>query len=601
MTLTGNLAKLSTQNILNLPRLPMPSLENTLQAYKRSVKPLAKSDAEYNEHCSLVNEFTNGAGPLLHQSLLEREAGYIKAGCHPYFFFEKYWDDAYLCARCPNPVHISPFYILNHPSASDTDGPSNAARYIAALLPWWQNVVEKGEVPPEKQPGDLSQLAIHVGTARIPRKGRDALEFHGGSSRHVVVQCGGKFFKVDVIGSDGKPASYADIRETFKTIFQSTPSPSCGKGVGVLTTEDRDVWAEAREQLCQVPENERSLNNIDSALWLVALDHGDATREAGPVSQAQSLLHGSSTCRHSPVNRWYDKHQIVVDEGGNFGAIWEHSFSDGATWNKALQDMWPAMGAFDKNATGSALDFSEIKFELSSEIEEKIVRAEAKRLKELQQEVDTAVLHFDEFGKNGVKKMKMSPDAFCQVALQAAYQNIHGSAGATYEACSMKGFFHGRTETIRSCTNESDAFAKALLSNKHSKEALQGMLIAASKQQSDLAKAAAVGEGIDRHLLGLKMEAKAHGVAANDPTLQLFDNPLYNASGSWNLSTSNVTAPFIKYFGFGPVTNKGYGFGYMTVDDHFPFCITSFRSGGTSARDMKESVHQTLLKMRDLF
>eukprot|EP00659_Diplonema_papillatum_P017746 gene17746-27320_t len=542
MTLTGNLAKLSTQNILNLPRLPMPSLENTLQAYKRSVKPLAKSDAEYNEHCSLVNEFTNGAGPLLHQSLLEREAGYIKAGCHPYFFFEKYWDDAYLCARCPNPVHISPFYILNHPSASDTDGPSNAARYIAALLPWWQNVVEKGEVPPEKQPGDLSQLAIH-----------------------------------------------------------STPSPSCGKGVGVLTTEDRDVWAEAREQLCQVPENERSLNNIDSALWLVALDHGDATREAGPVSQAQSLLHGSSTCRHSPVNRWYDKHQIVVDEGGNFGAIWEHSFSDGATWNKALQDMWPAMGAFDKNATGSALDFSEIKFELSSEIEEKIVRAEAKRLKELQQEVDTAVLHFDEFGKNGVKKMKMSPDAFCQVALQAAYQNIHGSAGATYEACSMKGFFHGRTETIRSCTNESDAFAKALLSNKHSKEALQGMLIAASKQQSDLAKAAAVGEGIDRHLLGLKMEAKAHGVAANDPTLQLFDNPLYNASGSWNLSTSNVTAPFIKYFGFGPVTNKGYGFGYMTVDDHFPFCITSFRSGGTSARDMKESVHQTLLKMRDLF
>ena len=43
----------------------------------------------------------------------------------------------------------------------------------------------------------------------------------------------------------------------------------------------------------------------------------------------------------------------------------------------------------------------------------------------------------------------------------------------------------------------------------------------------------------------------------------LFNDPLFSRSNTWDLSTSNVTQPFLSSFGFGPVTAAGYGIGYM--------------------------------------
>ena len=46
-----------------------------------------------------------------------------------------------------------------------------------------------------------------------------------------------------------------------------------------------------------------------------------------------------------------------------------------------------------------------------------------------------------------------------QMAFQLAHQRMHGSPPSTYEAASTSAFKHGRTETIRSATPESAAFA----------------------------------------------------------------------------------------------------------------------------------------------
>ena len=61
----------------------------------------------------------------------------------------------------------------------------------------------------------------------------------------------------------------------------------------------------------------------------------------------------------------------------------------------------------------------------------------------------------DEYGKIKLKEMKMSPDAIIQLAFQMSYYMLHEqNQPATYEACSTAKFFHGRTETIRSCSIE---------------------------------------------------------------------------------------------------------------------------------------------------
>ena len=43
---------------------------------------------------------------------------------------------------------------------------------------------------------------------------------------------------------------------------------------------------------------------------------------------------------------------------------------------------------------------------------------------------------------------------------------MFGHPAATYESCSTSAFKHGRTETIRSCTIEAQAAAKAIVEGK---------------------------------------------------------------------------------------------------------------------------------------
>ena len=63
----------------------------------------------------------------------------------------------------------------------------------------------------------------------------------------------------------------------------------------------------------------------------------------------------------------------------------------------------------------------------------------------LTQLVDVNVLKFQHFGKGIVKRAGMSPDAFCQAAIQLAYYRMYGECALTYESGGTVRFFYGRT------------------------------------------------------------------------------------------------------------------------------------------------------------
>ena len=56
---------------------------------------------------------------------------------------------------------------------------------------------------------------------------------------------------------------------------------------------------------------------------------------------------------------------------------------------------------------------------------------------------------FDDYGKGEVKKQKLSPDAWVQMALQLAQKRDTGKFRLTYEASMTRLFREGRTETVR--------------------------------------------------------------------------------------------------------------------------------------------------------
>ena len=73
------------------------------------------------------------------------------------------------------------------------------------------------------------------------------------------------------------------------------------------------------------------------------------------------------------------------------------------------------------------------------------------------------VLHYEGYGKNLMKKFKVSPDAWAQMVKQLAFHKLEGRPGVCYESCQTRQYKRGRTEVIRSASNESKEWAEAML------------------------------------------------------------------------------------------------------------------------------------------
>lgn len=107
----------------------------------------------------------------------------------------------------------------------------------------------------------------------------------------------------------------------------------------------------------------------------------------------------------------------------------------------------------------------EIKFESGAAIDLAI-----KTVKNLIADIDLSILVHNKYGKGFMKKCRLSPDAYLQMALQLAYYRDAGRFSLTYEASMTRLFREGRTETVRPCTIESAAWVKAMDNNKISLE-----------------------------------------------------------------------------------------------------------------------------------
>ncbi|KAJ1669190.1 Carnitine O-acetyltransferase mitochondrial, partial [Spiromyces aspiralis] len=101
-----------------------------------------------------------------------------------------------------------------------------------------------------------------------------------------------------------------------------------------------------------------------------------------------------------------------------------------------------------------------LRWSVDSRVRQAIEAAEAHAVR-MAQSIHLRLGEVAGLGSDYIKKAKVSPDAFVQMALQLAYYRLHGQPCATYETASTRAFLHGRTETIRSCSSESLAFTKA--------------------------------------------------------------------------------------------------------------------------------------------
>lgn len=115
------------------------------------------------------------------------------------------------------------------------------------------------------------------------------------------------------------------------------------------------------------------------------------------------------------------------------------------------------------DSTGTSLPSpTEISFVLDAKSKANISQAEA-AFDELVGKHDMKVLHYEGYGKEYIKKFKASPDAWAQLVKQLAFHKMFGRPGVCYESAQTRKYRLGRTEVIRSASNESKRWAESML------------------------------------------------------------------------------------------------------------------------------------------
>jgi carnitine O-acetyltransferase len=137
---------------------------------------------------------------------------------------------------------------------------------------------------------------------------------------------------------------------------------------------------------------------------------------------------------------------------------------------------------------------------------------------------------FQGYGSEFIKQAGHSPDAYVQIAIQLATFRLFGEQAGTYEATQVRPFLHGRTETTRTVSLESEAFVKKMgfrpkrdEDNPQARQEKLMLLQKATAAHAQYTGTAAQAQGVDRHFFGLAMSRIAQSRPPYSPTLYSFD------------------------------------------------------------------------------
>ena len=187
-------------------------------------------------------------------------------------------------------------------------------------------------------------------------------------------------------------------------------------------------------------------------------------------------------------NRWYDKHHrmwifvptwgamntnllvcsaVIVWDNGRSGFHGEHSCLDGIPTLRMNEFM---LGSLDAEKINFGSPFPSTSLTPPKEI---VLIANDAVLADIHEAMrnffklvnahELRVLHYDAYGKDFIKQLKVSPDAWVQLVKQLAFYKLKGRPGVAYESAQTRKFQLGRTEVIRSASSQSKAWVDAMV------------------------------------------------------------------------------------------------------------------------------------------
>ncbi|KAM3474048.1 hypothetical protein MY8738_008069 [Beauveria namnaoensis] len=568
----------------SLPRLPVPTLEETAARYLKSLRPLL-TPAELKNSEAAVQEFIQpgGIGSKLQEKLQAKAADPKTKN----WIYEWWNDAAYLSYRDPVVPYVSYFY--SHRDDRKRRDPAKRAAAISAAVLEFKKMVDQGSLEPEymkKLPICMDSYKWMFNCSRVAAKPADyPQKYSADANKHIVVIRKNQFFKV-FHEVNGKQLNPSELEQQFRRVYETAQYVP---PVGALTSENRDVWTDARAVLLDAsPKNKACLEAIEASSFVVCLD------DASPVTleeRAHAYWHGDG------ANRWYDKPlQFIINDNGTSGFMGEHSMMDGTPTHRLNDYVGDLIfnNKLDLSEAPIRSDLPEpqvLRFEITSAVQAEIDRA-VTDFKRVIGEHQLAVQAFQGYGKGLIKKFKCSPDAYVQMLIQYAYFKMYGKNRPTYESAATRRFQLGRTETCRTLSEESSNWCKSMADASVDDKTKIELFHKAIKGHLEYITAASDGKGVDRHLFGLKKLLEP-----GQEVPAIYKDSAFAYSSSWYISSSQLSSEYFNGYGWSQVIDGGFGIAYMINEDSINFNIVS---KGLGSDRMSFYLNEAACEMRDL-
>jgi hypothetical protein len=457
------LAALYERHQRAVSRLPIPRLEDTCARYLSAARPL-QTPYEHEKTREVVNAFLAGEGVSLHAQLVAEDESRATAAPDSSYMESLWYRAAYLGPRDPIPINANPGLVLQPPSWSAESAPLwRAATLLAASAAWRKRLVDGALPAPTTPSGDAMCMGMYpmvLGSCRRPEMGCDRIH-HEPEAAHAAVHAGGEWFVLPLLDEHGAPLPPATLLAAMQ---QLPPADSTGRphsGIGAFTAEERDSWATTRAQLTAASETNRtSLTAIESAAVVMILDPAQPSN----LSETSRLVLAGDARK-----RWFDKMAFLVFANGVAGVNFEHSPLDGAQVVSFLNEVCGATADLlppPPDAVGPPLLAApkKLDWELSAELAQQAQQA-ALRFDAFSESMDLHAITISAIGGKWARSLGVGLDGVVQLALQLGYAAAAAPPlpQSVYEACSTQLYRAGRTECIRSVTEESAALSKLIV------------------------------------------------------------------------------------------------------------------------------------------
>ena len=617
----------------SLPRLPVPSLTETVDRFLPTALPLATSEEEAESLKEAAAQFPHQAKEL-QRRLLERSKQSSNTS-----WLQHWWNTmGYLQVRDPIVVHVSYFFRCNDDPLLEKNvlqQPTNKlsppyqpciARSAAILPPAIQYVQSLCQMEPSTIGKNAkiklcsSQMKYMFRSCRIPQKFQDKYHIYCPSQEHVVIAVRGQFFAVDI--DENASLCQQQWRHILQhCIDQTDPGQrlSTPSSLGYLTAMARDDWADARMVLLQQGGKamEAALEKLESSMFMLSMDIDEEIQT--DRERALQFWHGcsdtnSNNNNKSYLNRYYDKSAaILVTQNGKLGFQGEHSMLDGMPFVEFCDDIVNQgiveEDCLDASTTSSPsnANSSDNLPKITNIFEDAFASMPSTAQNEIDKWLDKAKVDFGslvtkyelhaqnylKYGSTVMKQAGCSPDAYTQMAMQVASYRMFGEPMATYESTQVRKFLHGRTETTRTVSPDSLAFCQAMDDPNKSRSEKFELLQKACYSHVHYIRHALEGLGVDRHFFGLTM-----CVQDGEHPPDLLTHPLYEKAKRFRLSTSSLPNMAV---GFGPVVDDGFGIGYEAKPTSCIFHVTAQTKYEGWTEQLCQEFSRALDDMRNLY